>query len=60
MILAKKPGCIHCGHPFGKQDTSFKIVDSWRVHLLCWQRYSSSTCKGFKGCLSCYQKGKTQ
>lgn len=48
--------CIHCGHPFSKHDTVFRIRRGWRVHLPCLKQTEEG--HQFAGCKDCFEKGR--
>jgi len=50
-------GCIHCGHPFSKHDTTIIFRSGWRVHPHCLTAVDGEGHQ-FKGCTVCYLKGK--
>lgn len=51
----KKPGCIHCGREFDKQDTVIIWRQRWRVHAICADFYDNGNHQ-LKGCIPCYKR----
>lgn len=58
--MSRRPGCIHCGHPFDKQEVTFYYLQGWRVHKDCWMLAGKA--EGghqLKGCVPCWTEGNS-